>query len=245
MHELIRMNGYRKDNVVKNRTRRTGLLFWGIVFLGAMMLTGCMGPASQPEIQYYALAYQKPDVTLRPTLPVSIRINSVQTTSFYHTSRMAWATSPYNRGLYNYYYWEDSADKLLRTYVMRSIAEGQMFSDMITAESTTPSRFALTLFLDEFLEMDRGSERYAVVSFMATLEWESDNIPSRMGQTGRFVVFQKNYQVETPLQGKTLTALAQGMSQSVFRATQELQKDLYNKITTALLDSPPPAPVRK
>ena len=199
------------------------------VFLWA----GC-GGTPQPELQYYTLSYDPPQKIARNAqLPVSIRVNPVQSTSFYRTPRIAYATSSYTRGLYNYYYWEDPADKLLQSYIIRNLRDAGVFSDLISSNSSLPCQLSLTLFVNEFVEMDRGVDRYSIVSFLATVEYETDSIPIT-GQTNHLIIFQKQYQVETKLEAKTLTALAKAMSQSVSVASAQLRADLYTEISQVL-----------
>ena len=224
----------------------TVIKFVGFLSVCAVLWAGCGGVSQQLEVQYYTLSYEKPQITSSmPQLPISMRINPAQATSFYRTSRIAYATSPYTRGLYSYYYWEDTADKLLQTYIIRGIRDVGLFSDLLSSDSSRSCQFSLTLFVDEFIEMDRGSDKYAIVSFLATVEYEADSIVPVVGKTNHLIVFQKQYRVETRLEEKTLTALAKAMTQSVSTASSQLQLDLYKEISQVIRVTPKVKPKGK
>ena len=204
------------------------------IIICAVLWIGCSHQTPLPDIQYYTLVYEKPQaINETAQLQVRIRANPVQTTSFYRTTRIAYATSPYTRGLYSYYHWEDPADKLLHGHIIRGFRDAGLFSDLVLSDSTLPCQFSLTIFVEEFVEMDRGKNRYALLSFWATVEYEVENI-SQVGQNTPLIIFQKRYQVETPLETKTLTELAKAMSQSVSTASLQLRADLYQEISQRL-----------
>jgi cholesterol transport system auxiliary component len=78
--------------------------------------------------------------------------------------------------------------------------------------------------IEEFLELDEGSNGKAVLSLNIAL------LDQNQKEITRKVIFQKGYRLIEPQKEQTPEGFAQGMSAAMARLSEQLINDIYNAV---------------
>ncbi len=210
------------------RSRGFSSLFPILVLISGL-LSGCglfLGRSSPPEEQY-APEYPSPAFPDRAPLDETVKVDRFVAAQAFSDTSMVYSSAPFKRDVYNYSWWDENPGDMVTDFILRDLRNSGLYRAVFSYRSDVEARFHLDGGIDEFLEVDGAEGSKAVVAVTVTL------LDSAQKDVGKRVVFQKNYRVTAPMEGKTPQALARGMSAAMEQLSGQLQTDIYNSIKSA------------
>jgi cholesterol transport system auxiliary component len=137
---------------------------------------------------------------------------------------MAYKPAPYKIAVYNGSRWRVNPGDMVTDFLLRDLRNSGIFKGAFSYRDDESVRFVLEGGVDEFLEVDEQNTGKAVISLtIALIDTNEKEITKRL-------VFQKKYRAEEPLTEQSPAALAQGMSTSMKRVSEQLLKDIYSSL---------------
>lgn len=192
-----------------------------------LLLSGCFGGGQPGRLtEQYALEYT-PCVTEGVVmLPETITVERFSAAQQYNSTAMVYQEQPYQRNQYLYHRWRVNPADLVSDYLLRDLRGAGMFRGVFNHRSSEPSRYLLAGDIVEFREYEDDCRR-AVVSLNVTLlDTARSALPDR-------ILFQKNYRIAEPIDEKSPTGLARGMSQAVAKVSGLLLGDIFKVVRAA------------
>jgi ABC-type uncharacterized transport system auxiliary subunit len=196
----------------------------GLVLLIAL-LAGCLGgTAPPPMVRHYSLEYLPPRMENVSRSEALLKVGRFSVDRRYIGPAMLFSIGPFRRDAYHEQRWRVSPGDMVTDFLKRDIRHAGLFRAVLSAREAEETRYVLEGGVEEFLEVDDGKSRKALlVAVVALLDLSSRDVSNR-------VVFQKTYRCETPFAQEGSAGLADAMS----RAMSQLSTQVINDIDSAL-----------
>ena len=203
------------------------LLRLSLMFLIPAFVSSCMATAKAPNpIYYYTLDYEAPTFEPAHQLPCVLRVERFSATPPFNSQRIIYAHSELQRNSYAYHQWIAPPAELLPYFLARDLRQSNGFEAVLAPDATIAPTHSLYGWVEQFLEQDGSPEWKASAVIQVTL------ISNLIHDPTQKILLQKRYAAATPFKTKTPEALARAMSQAVSNISRELERDIYNRLTT-------------
>jgi len=199
-----------------------------LLLLVPLLCTACMGKSrpSQP-IYYYTLGYESPAVSLTPQLPCTLRVERFSASPPFNSQRIIYAHGGLRRNAYAYRQWIAAPGELLSFFFARDLRQCGGIQAVLPPDAAISATHSLHGWVEEFIEKDGAAQWQAVATIHITLISNRDHDPTRK------ILLQKRYHAAAPCNAKTPEALAEAMSQVAVKISQDVIKDVYNRLSAA------------
>jgi len=191
-----------------------------LLFIGLFCNCSMQNKRPQP-IEYYTLDYEKPDIELQPTLPITLSLENFRTAPPYNTNRIIYSKNKFSQNKYYYHQWMTTPDKMITQLLARDLIASNRFSAIMVSTNALTSH-QLTGTIDEFYEQDADNQWNAVLSVTVTLINRNE-----IDET-KCVCFQKNYKKIHPLDQNNPKGLAQALGMAMSEISCLIISDIYN-----------------
>lgn len=195
----------------------------GVILLVAL-LAGCLGgTAPPPLVRHYSLEYPPPRVGNVSTEAL-LKVGRFSVDRLYMGTSMLFSKGSFRRDAYHEQRWRVSPGDMVTDFLKRDLRHAGLFRAVLSARDAEETRFLLEGGVEEFLEVDDGKSRKALlVAVVALLDLSSRDVSRR-------VVFQRTYRCETLFSQEGPEGLAEAMS----RAMSQLSTRVIADIDSAL-----------
>ncbi len=199
---------------------------WWIGFLMASLaLAGCSGILPQagkpsPPVKRFALEYATPAAAEAAPLDAVVKVERFSAVGMLNGRAMLYRSGDYRFDLYNYYVWIDNPADMICDSITRDLRDSGLFRAAFSFRSPEQGRFRMEGALLRFFEDDEKGA--AVIELSITL------FDVLSADTGRKIVFQKNYEV-WQAGGRSADALAAALS----AATREISGRIIQDVRAA------------
>jgi ABC-type uncharacterized transport system auxiliary subunit len=192
----------------------------GIILL-IIGLTGCLrGTAPQPLDMQYVIEYSPPvgDNALR--MEALLKVDRFSVDRIYIGPSMLFRNGPFQREEYHEHHWRVSPGDMVTDFLRRDLRHANLFQAVLSARDIEESRFVLQGGVEEFLEVDEGKDRKALlVATVTLLDLSSRDVSKR-------VVFQNTYRCEAPFSKEGAAGLAEAMSRAMSQFSTRVIADI-------------------
>ncbi len=208
-----------KDNFVQRRFSYSvkPLLMMVVILL----LGGCMGLRGRTQILWkYTFEYPPTVVKGLARVDDTLQVALFTVVQNYNSTAMVYQPDAFKLQQYQYSKWRVNPADMVTDYLLRDMRNQNLFKAVYSYREPHDVRFTLEGEVEQFVEIDEPASRKAVLSVYVTL------LDSSQKSITKMIVFQKNYQVAEPLEGKGPPAFVKGMSRAMEKLSQELIQDL-------------------
>jgi cholesterol transport system auxiliary component len=196
-----------------------------LILIPALLLTGCFTRAKTPYIvEQYILEYSSPVFKDHALLDESIKIERFSTAQSFNSTAMVYKPHAFKLAVYNYNRWRVTPGDMVTDYLLRDLRNSGLFRAVLSYRDVDSTRFTLEGVIEEFLELDEGSNGKAILSLNIAL------LDQNQKEITRKVIFQKGYRLIEPQKEQTPEGLAQGMSAAMARLSEQLINDIYSAV---------------
>jgi ABC-type uncharacterized transport system auxiliary subunit len=192
---------------------------FGIILL-VIGITGCFGTAPPLPVRQYVLEYPPPRAQEAPPVDGALKVARFMADRLYASPAMLYRQGAYQRDAYRERRWRVSPAEMVTDFLKRDLRQAGLFRAVLAARDPGEPRFSLEGWLEEFLEVDEGSGRKAVLSATVAL---LDS--SARGVDGR-VVFQKAYRSESQFTDQGGADFAAAMSRAMAQFSAQVIVDV-------------------
>ena len=190
-----------------------------------VLLAGCLGgTAPPPLVRQYSLEYPPPRMENVSRTEALLKVGRFSVDRLYIGPSMLFRGGPFRRDDYHEQRWRVSPGDMVTDFLRRDLRHAGLFRAVLSARDTEETRFVLEGGVEEFLEVDEGESRKALLVAMVTL------LDLSFRDVSRRVVFQKTYRCETLFTQEGSAGLAEAMS----RAMSQLSMQVIIDIDSAL-----------
>jgi ABC-type uncharacterized transport system auxiliary subunit len=192
----------------------------GLILL-IVLLAGCLGgTASPPLVRQYVLEYPPPRMENVPRTEALLKVGRFSVDRLYIGPSMLFRKGPFRRDAYHEQRWRISPGDMVTDFLKRDLRHAGLFRAVLSARDTEETRFVLEGGVEEFLEVDEGESRKALlVAMVALLDLSSQDVSRR-------VVFQKTYHCEALFTQEGSTGLAEAMSRAMSQLSMQVITDI-------------------
>jgi ABC-type uncharacterized transport system auxiliary subunit len=192
----------------------------GLILL-IVLLAGCLGgTASPPLVRQYVLEYPPPRMENVPRTEALLKVGRFSVDRLYIGPSMLFRKGPFRRDAYHEQRWRISPGDMVTDFLKRDLRHAGLFRAVLSARDTEETRFVLEGGVEEFLEVDEGESRKALlVAMVALLDLSSQDVSRR-------VVFQKTYHCEAFFTQEGSTGLAEAMSRAMSQLSTQVITDI-------------------
>lgn len=185
------------------------------------LLAGCLGgTAPPPLVKHYSLEYPPPRVENLSRSEALLKVGRFSVDRLYTGSSMLYRKGPFRRDAYHEQRWRVSPGDMVTDFLKRDLRHAGLFRAVLSARDTEETRFVLEGGVEEFLEVDEGESRKALlVATVALLDLSFRDVSRR-------VVFQKTYRCETPFTQMGSAGLAEAMSRAMSQLSMQVIADI-------------------
>ena len=196
------------------------LMRLGLILLIAL-LNGCLGgTAPPPLVRQYALEYPPPRVGNVFRTEALLKVGRFSVDRLYMGPSMLFSKGPFRREAYHEQRWRVSPGDMVTDYLKRDLRHAGLFRAVLSARDTEETRFVLEGGVEEFLEVDEGESRKALlVAIVALLDLSAKDVSRR-------VVFQKTYRCETLFTQEGSAGFAEAMSRAMSQFSGQVITDV-------------------
>jgi ABC-type uncharacterized transport system auxiliary subunit len=184
-------------------------------------ITGCFGGAPPVPVRQYVLEYPPPRVQEAPPVNGVLKMVRFTVDRLYTSQAMLFRQGPFQRDAYQERRWRVSPAEMVTDFLKRDLRQAGLFRAVLTArDAEEKSRFVLEGGLEEFLEVDEGKGRMALlVATVALLDTSSREVDGR-------VVFQKTYRCESAFMNQGGADFAEAMSRAMSQFSAQVISDV-------------------
>ncbi len=203
------------------------ILLFAVSLIILYFASACM-ELKQPslDMQYYTLEYESPLLTDRKTLPFIIKVDNFNGAPVYNTTAIIYKERAYKRGSYPYHRWRANPANIITYLLGRDLKNSNMFKGvLIPGDRNRDISFRLSGIIDEFHELDNGTEHYGVLTINITFTPETATDTKK-----KMDIFQKSYSVTEKMERKNPASLAEALSRAMQKISQEICADIYESI---------------
>lgn len=196
------------------------LMRLGLILLIAL-LNGCLGgTAPPPLVRQYALEYPPPRVENVIRTEALLKVARFSVDRLYMGPSMLFSKGPFRREAYHEQRWRVSPGDMVTDFLKRDLRHAGLFRAVLSARDAEETRFALEGGVEEFLEVDEGESRKALlVAVVALLDLSAKDVSRR-------VVFQKTYRCETLFAQEGSAGFAEAMSRAMSQFSSQVISDV-------------------
>jgi ABC-type uncharacterized transport system auxiliary subunit len=194
---------------------RSGLI------LSIAFLAGCLGGSAPPPlVRQYSPEYLAPQVEKIIRSEALLKVNRFSVDRLYTGPAMLFSKGRFRRDAYHEASWRVSPGDMVTDFLKRDLRHAGLFKAVLAAREAEEARFVLEGGVEEFLEVDDGKTRKALlVVVVALLDHSFRDIPRR-------VVFQKTYRCETLFTQEGPAGLAEAMSRAMSQFSTQVIADI-------------------
>lgn len=186
-----------------------------------VLLAGCLGgTAPPPLVRQYSLEYPPPRVENVSRTEALLKVGRFSVDRLYIGPSMLFREGPFRRDAYHEQRWRVSPGDMVTDFLRRDLRNAGLFRAVLSARDTEETRFVLEGGVEEFLEVDEGESRKALLVAMVTL------LDLSFRDVSRRVVFQKTYRCETLFTQEGSAGLAEAMSRAMSQFSAQVISDV-------------------
>ena len=199
--------------------KRMGLI---LLIIG---LAGCLrGTAPPPLVLQYLVEYPPPVAVKIFHTEALLKVERFSVDRIYTGPAMIFRKGPFLREAYHEHRWRVSPGDMVTDFLRRDIHHAALFQAVLSARETEETRFVLNGGVEEFLEVDEGKSRKALLVTVVTL------LDRTSLEVSRRVVFQKTYRCEAPFTQEGAAGLAEAMSRAMSQFSMQVIADIGNTL---------------
>jgi ABC-type uncharacterized transport system auxiliary subunit len=189
------------------------------------LLAGCLGgTASPPLVRHYSLEYAPPRAGILAPSEAVLRVGRFSADRLYTGPAMLYSREPFRRDAYHEQRWRVGPADMVTDFLKRDLRHAGLFRAVLSARDAEEARFVIEGGVEEFLEVDDGKSRKALlVAAVALLDLSHREVTRR-------VVFQRIYRCEALFAQQGSAGFAEAMS----RAMSQLSAQVIADIDSAL-----------
>jgi ABC-type uncharacterized transport system auxiliary subunit len=185
------------------------------------LLAGCLGgTAPAPLVKHYSLEYPPPRAENLSRSEALLKVGRFSVDRLYTGPSMLYRKGPFRRDAYHEQRWRVSPGDMVTDFLKRDLRHAGLFRAVLSARDTEETRFVLEGGVEEFLEVDEGESRKALLVAMVTL------LDLSFRDVSRRVVFQKTYRCEAPFTQEGSAGLAEAMSRAMSQLSMQVITDI-------------------
>jgi len=204
------------------RIRKLAITVAILLFFSAGCLSGIQ-PEEPPPTRYYTLKYDAP-VLNRDKLPYVINILEFSAGPNCNTDKLVYSQEKRTRENYHYHRWRSGPGGLVTYFLSRDLQQSKLFAAVSGPGFKTRCTHRLQGLVEEFYEMDKNNNSYAVAQLNVTLlECNQKDVSKR-------VIMQDSYRTREKMSKATPDQLAKAMSSVMQKLSRQLSKDIYQKL---------------
>lgn len=190
-----------------------------------VLLAGCLGgTAPPPLVRHYSLEYLPPRVENVSRTDALLKVGRFSVDRLYMDSSMLFRRGPFRRDAYHEQRWRVAPGDMVTDFLRRDLRHAGLFRAVLSARDMEETRFVLEGEVEEFLEVDEGESRKALlVATVALLDLSSRDVSRR-------VVFQKTYRCEAPFTQEGSAGLAEAMSRAMSQLSMQVIIDIEHAL---------------
>lgn len=197
-----------------------------IAVLISFSIPGCIGRGKPaPLIEHYTFEYPSPTFPTLSRLEQTIKVERFSVAKAFNTVSMVFRPEAFKLDTYASNRWMVNPGDMTSDYLLRDLRNSGLFRAAFSYRDYEDARFMLEGGLEEFLEIDEGKTRSAVMTLSVNLL-----DMSRTGTPGR-LIFQKKYRAVEPITDADPAGLARAMSNGMAKVSSQVIKDVYDAVT--------------
>jgi len=197
-----------------------------IAVLISFSIPGCIGRGKPaPLIEHYTFEYPSPTFPTLSRLEQTIKVERFSVAKAFNTVSMVFRPEAFKLDTYASNRWMVNPGDMTSDYLLRDLRNSGLFRAAFSYRDYEDARFMLEGGLEEFLEIDEGKTRSAVMTLSVNLL-----DMSRTGTPGR-LIFQKKYRSVEPITDADPAGLARAMSNGMAKVSSQVIKDVYDAVT--------------
>jgi len=201
------------------------LLIYPVLLFLLFAPTGCLNLQKPGRyVEKYTLEYASPEISGLSALATSLKVERFTEAPAYNTTAMIFRPEPFKLNAYQYHRWRVHPADLVTDNLLRDLRKSSCFKAVFSHLDQQEGRFVLEGGVEEFLEVDEGNQRQAVLTVSVTL------LDSSFKDITRKVLFQKRYRFQESIVENSPGGLAKGMSQAMRKLSAELIQDVYSSV---------------
>jgi len=199
---------------------------FGIILL-TIGITGCFGSAPPVPVRQYILEYPPPLAQEGPATGDVLKVSRFTADRLYASPAMLYRQGAYRREAYRDQRWRVPPAEMVTDFLKRDLRQAGLFRAVLTTRDPEEPRFYLEGWLEEFLEVDEGTGRKAVLAVTVALR-----DASAQGADG-LVRFQQSYRCESPFVNQGGEDFAAAMSRAMAQFSSQVISDVAKALKKA------------
>jgi ABC-type uncharacterized transport system auxiliary subunit len=195
------------------------------IVLLSCFLTGCIGRGkASPMVELYTLEYPSPIFVNLSRLEQTVKVERFSVAKAFNTVSMVFRPEEFKLDTYASNRWMVNPGDMTSDYLLRDLRNSGLFHAVFSYRDYEDARFVLGGGLEEFLEIDEGKSRTAVLTLSVNLlDLSRSGTPSRL-------IFQKKYRSVEPISDADPAGLARAMSNGMAKVSAQVIKDVYDSV---------------
>jgi cholesterol transport system auxiliary component len=189
------------------------------------LFSGCFGLGKKsPMIERFTLEYPSPAFENLTRLDQTIKVERFSVAKAFNSEAMVFRPDAFKLDTYANNRWMVNPGDMTSDYLLRDLRNSGLFRAVFSYRDYEDARFILEGGLEEFLEVDEGKGRSAVLTLSVNLlDLSRAGIPSRL-------IFQKKYRSVEPITDADPAGLARAMSNGMGKVSAQVTKDVYDAV---------------
>ncbi len=203
----------------------------GLLVLAVLALAPACG-GSPALINRFILDYPPPATGRAAPLDAALRVELFAVDEVINRPEMVYKVNPYKTGVYQYNRWRTTPGFLVTDFLIRDLRRSGRFKAVFPYDRGGQARFRLEGGVVEFQENNLPGPWEAALTLNITLlDTDQENIAAR-------VMFQRTYQTQEAMAGKTPQGLAEAMSAAMQKLSGQIIQDVYRAVQQRLGSEP-------
>lgn len=206
---------------MSRKSLRSALLLAAAAFL----MAGCVAGGKAPvAIDQYILEYASPSFAgIKPSGQV-VRVGRFAVAQAMNTPMMVYRSRPYENNVDYYNRWRVNPGDMVTDYLLRDMRNSGLFRAVFSYRDAEDGRYFLQGNVEEFLEVNDGRGRSAVITVhVSLLDVTQKEITKR-------VLFQKKYGHAELLEQNSASGFAQAMSRAMEKTSTQIIGDVVSAL---------------
>ncbi len=189
------------------------------------LASGCLSLSkSAPDVDYYVLDYEAPDLPRLEPLQVVLRLERFSVAPPYNTERIVYRDGPFRLDAYNYHRWRANPGDLASFFLNRDFRDSGLFRMVLPLKTRFQGTYVLEGTVDELYERDTETGWQAVIGLSVSVMAEGEPDLSKR------VLLQKSYRVMENCKANNPAAFTEAASSAMRRISGELILDVYHAV---------------
>jgi cholesterol transport system auxiliary component len=196
-----------------------------IAVLLSFSVPGCIGRGTPaPMVEHFTFEYPSPTFANLSRLEQTIKVERFSVAKAFNTVSMVYRPEAFKLDTYASNRWMVNPGDMTSDYLLRDLRNSGLFRAAFTYRDYEDARFVLEGGLEEFLEVDEGKSRSAVLTLSVNLlDLSRTKTPGRL-------VFQRKYRSVEPITDADPAGLARAMSSGMAKVSAQVIKDVYDAV---------------